>query len=412
VDVKGLSPRQGRGAVERRRALARLVKATAGAAVLALGLAACGGSSATLKVSVSSGPVGTLVSVSGTGGPGCVVDKNWLGFDFERQGQDGSTATQMTTQVASNGAWSASFVVPSYLGSTVKAGLGAPVTSGKYEFVAPDCSGHGQAKASFRVTGPARPAGGSYVAIATTTDGQGYWLTQASGRVRAYGDAKLYQPAAAGAAVTAPVVGFARTVDGHGYWLVGANGAVYAYGDARSYGSVPAAASRRAPAVGIASTPDSRGYWVMAADGDVYGFGNAKPVAGPGYDLAPYDAIGARTAGGYIVTAADDGAVYIYPGGALSSGGPGAALGATLVATAVTPSGNGTWQAGSDGGVITSGDATFYGSVPGESVVLEAPVTAIASTPDGHGYWLLGANGSIYNFGDAGFFGPGAQKSK
>jgi hypothetical protein len=407
-----LNARQGPGRGGPRPAVARLAKVVSVGAVLSLGLTACGGSSTSLTVSVSSGPVGTMVSISGKAGSGCTVDKNWLGFDFQRQGHAGNAATQMTTQVASNGAWSASFRIPAYTGSTVKAGLGAPVTAGRYEFVAPNCSGHGQATAAFRVTGAAHPAGGSYVAIATSTTGQGYWLAQAGGRVTAFGDAKLY-PAAGARSVTAPVVGFARTVDGHGYWVLGANGAVYPFGDARSYGSPSAAASHGVPAVGIASTPNSRGYWILTADGHVYGYGNAKPVAGPGYDLAPYDAIGARTAGGYIVTAADDGAIYVYPGGALSYGGPGAALGATLVGTAVTPSGNGAWQAGSDGGVITWGaDAHYYGSVPGEGVVLEAPVTAIASTPDGHGYWLLGANGSIYNFGDAGFFGPGAQKSK
>jgi hypothetical protein len=49
-----------------------------------------------------------------------------------------------------------------------------------------------------------------------------------------------------------------------------------------------------------------------------------------------------------------------------------------LVGAAATPSGSCTWQAGLDGGVITTGDAAFYGSAPGENVVLKAPIVGIA----------------------------------
>jgi hypothetical protein len=105
------------------------------------------------------------------------------------------------------------------------------------------------------------------------------------------------------------------------------------------------------------------------------------------------------------VTGADDAAAYRFAGGTLGGGGPGFQLSATLVGTAVTPTGNGTWQAGLDGGVITSGDATYYGSLISEKVTPGVPVTAIAGSPDGRGYWLLGADGTVYNFGDANYFG-------
>jgi hypothetical protein len=95
----------------------------------------------------------------------------------------------------------------------------------------------------------------------------------------------------------------------------------------------------------------------------------------------------------------------MFAGGALSAGGPGSPLAATLVSTAVTPTGNGTWQVGLDGGIITSGDATFYGSLPGDNLTPDAPVTGIAGSPDGHGYWLLGADGTVFSFGDAHFYG-------
>jgi hypothetical protein len=160
----------------------------------------------------------------------------------------------------------------------------------------------------------------------------------------------------------------------------------------------------------MAPTPDGRGYWLVAVDGHVYGFGDARVDGSPANALAPYDAIGARTAGGYIVTGADNQAAYTYPGGQVNGGGSGTALSSTLVGTAVSPSGNGTWQAGVDGSVVTTGDAGFFGSVPGENVALTAPVTAIASVPDGKGYWLLGGGGTVYPFGDAGTFNASTAK--
>jgi len=378
---------------------------------MAVGLSACGGPSASKKLtlSVSSGPPGTVVSVSGKAGGGCEPGANWFGFSFERAGGKGQ-ATQMTTPVEPKGTWSVSFAVPTYLGGPGKTGSGAPVTPGRYELVAKACKGHVVAAANFQVTSGQSPAsaGDYYVAMAPTTDGQGYWLARAGGAVSAFGDAHWYgslSPAKAKAG--GGVVGIARTYDAHGYWLATATGEVYGFGDARDYGSLAAKGEAPAgPVVGIAATPNGRGYWLLSAAGRVYGFGDARVEGMPGSHLAPYDAIGMRPAGGYVVTAADDGAVYLYPGDLLASGGPGNALGASLVGTAVTPSGNGAWQAGMDGGVLTWGDAGFYGSVPSQGESLPAPVTAIAATPDGRGYWLLGAKGHVYSFGDAKVFPP------
>ena len=92
-------------------------------------------------------------------------------------------------------------------------------------------------------------------------------------------------------------------------------------------------------------------------------------------------------AGGYVVTEANDAAAYLYPGNIPElGGGPGTALAATLVGAAATPSGNGTWQTGADGGVVTTGQTTstyapFYGSVPGQNEQLKAPVTADRRQP-------------------------------
>jgi hypothetical protein len=375
--------------------------------VLSAGSTAHGSGSA-LVVSVSSGPVGTAVRVTGDAGPGCAVGKNWLGFDFERYGeQTTGPATAMTTLVAANGGWTANFIVPSYLGGSARRGPGAPTTPGRYEFAARTCEGHVVSEASFQVTaGAPSAARAGYVGITATPDGRGYWLVRADGGIAAFGDARWYGSLpAAQARPAAPIVGMARTGDAKGYWLVGADGHVYGFGDARSYGSAPAPPALSAPITAIAAAPDGHGYWLVGADGHVYSFGDARFAGAPdGYE-APYDAIAALPAGGYLVTAASNAAVYRYAGGTLSGGGPGFPLAGTLVGTAVTPTGNGTWEVGINGAIITSGDATFYGSLPGDSLTPDAPVTGITGTSDGHGYWLVGADGTVFSFGDAQFYG-------
>ena len=105
-------------------------------------------------------------------------------------------------------------------------------------------------------------------------------------------------------------MGMARTYDGHGAWLVNSEGHVYELGDARSYGSLSSAKAAQAPITSMASTPDGHGYWLLAASGQVYGFGDAHLQGMPNSYSAPYDAIVARPAGGYIVTGADDAENY------------------------------------------------------------------------------------------------------
>ena len=68
-----------------------------------------------------------------------------------------------------------------------------------------------------------------------------------------------------------------------------------------------------------------------------------------------------------------------------------------------TPSGKGGWVAAADGGVITFGDAGFYGSMGGTR--LNQPIVGIGTTPTGHGYWLVARDGGIFGFGDARFYG-------
>jgi len=74
------------------------------------------------------------------------------------------------------------------------------------------------------------------------------------------------------------------------------------------------------------------------------------------------------------------------------------ALAAPVVGLAATPTGRGYWRAASDGGVLTAGDARFYGSASGW---FHAPIVGIAATPTGRGYWLTDRNGAVFAFGDA-----------
>ena len=61
-----------------------------------------------------------------------------------------------------------------------------------------------------------------------------FWQVDASGQV--YGGPLL--GSTAGLHLNKPVVGMASTSDGQGYWLVAADGGVFAFGDAKFFGSM------------------------------------------------------------------------------------------------------------------------------------------------------------------------------
>ena len=78
------------------------------------------------------------------------------------------------------------------------------------------------------------------------------------------------------------------------------------------------------------------------------------------------------------------------------------ALAAPILGLAATPTGKGYWRVGADGGVLTAGDAAFYGSAAG---LPHDTIVAIAATRTGHGYWLTDRRGAVFSFGDAPFHG-------
>lgn len=79
------------------------------------------------------------------------------------------------------------------------------------------------------------------------------------------------------------------------------------------------------------------------------------------------------------------------------------ALSAPIAGVKMTPSGNGYWQYGADGGVFTFGDAKFHGSLGSQR--LTGPITGFDCTPDGNGYLMTGADGGVFAFGTAKFQG-------
>jgi hypothetical protein len=88
---------------------------------------------------------------------------------------------------------------------------------------------------------------------------------------------------------------------------------------------------------------------------------------------------------------------------ALVPGSGTAAAAPTIVGSASTPSGRGRWDVSSRGGVFTSGDARFFGSLG--NLTLNQPISGIAARPQGDGYWLVARDGGVFTFGAARFHG-------
>jgi hypothetical protein len=248
---------------------------------------------------------------------------------------------------------------------------------------------------------PPGPPPGPVVGMASTPDGQGYWLVEANGTVVAFGDAAA-KYCTGGTCASAPatpgrgglIVGIATNLGGKGYWLVGANGTVYALSGAPTFGSLPQPTPRTqgrephappgpppGPVVGMASTPDGQGYWLVEANGTVVAFGNA--------------------------------AAKYCTGGTCASAPATPGRGGLIVGIATNLGGKGYWLVAANGTVYALSGATTFGSLPRTTPHAQGrephappgpppgPVVGMASTPDGQGYWLVEANGTVVAFGAA-----------
>ncbi len=206
------------------------------------------------------------------------------------------------------------------------------------------------------------------VGMASTSDGQGYWIVASDGGIFNYGDAQFFGSAGA-LPLNRPIVGMAATPDGKGYWLVASDGGIFSYGDAIFYGSTGAMTLNQ-PIVGMAATPDGKGYWLVASDGGIFSYGDAT---------------------------------FYGSTGAIRLNQP-------IVGMAVSPGGTGYWLAASDGGIFNYGTAPFLGSMGGTPLV--APIVGIAAPSNSNGYWLAAKDGGLFNFGSAGFGGSmGGQQN-
>ncbi|HWE55147.1 MAG TPA: putative Ig domain-containing protein [Acidimicrobiales bacterium] len=122
------------------------------------------------------------------------------------------------------------------------------------------------------------------VGIALTPDGGGYWILDSDGTVWSFGDAPVMKStysrtsgrtSVATFSLLRPASGIASTPDGEGYWIVGRDGGVFAYGDAPFYGSKGRTGVAPSSVVGLLPTPTGHGYWLAGSDGNVYPFGDA-----------------------------------------------------------------------------------------------------------------------------------------
>ena len=109
-------------------------------------------------------------------------------------------------------------------------------------------------------------------AIGSRSDGRGYWIVDAIGRVFAHGSAKPHGDAVM-ASGEVPVA-IVASASGNGYWIARTADGCSRSATRRSTGPARTTAFHR-PIVGMASTPSGDGYWLVASDGGIFTFGDA-----------------------------------------------------------------------------------------------------------------------------------------
>jgi len=154
------------------------------------------------------------------------------------------------------------------------------------------------------------------------------------------------------------------------------------------------------------------GYRILSSDGALTSFGAVDAIG----DL-PRSGVRGAAVRGAVGTPSGEGAWVVGPDGGIFSfgdarfyGSMGAVrLNQPMVGMAAAPDGLGYWTVASDGGIFTFGSATFLGSTG--AIRLNRPIVAMAPTPSGLGYWLVATDGGIFAFGDAPFLGSTGDRS-
>ena len=243
-------------------------------------------------------------------------------------------------------------------------------------------------------------------AMTSTVNGRtcpGYWVVTRTGGVTAIGAAPWLGDMS-GHTINAAMVGIAATPTGDGYYLLGADGGIFTYGDAAFHGST-GGTRLNAPVVAMAVAPDGGGYWLAASDGGIFTFGDAPFYGSMGGQHLNRPVVGMSAdshTGGYWLVASDGG-IFTFNTPFYGSMG-GRRLNQPVVGMSPQPDGGGYRLVASDGGVFDFGDATFYGSLPGQGVQ-DPQVTTMATSVDGNGYYLINGAGTIWAFGDAPYLG-------
>jgi hypothetical protein len=231
------------------------------------------------------------------------------------------------------------------------------------------------------------------VAMASTTDGDGYWIANAAGKVWNFGDAPALGDLS-GRPLTAPIAALVADPATGGFWLVAADGGVFGF-RARYLGG-EGGTHLAQPIVGMAATPDGNGYWLVAADGGVFAFGDARyrgsmggrhlntPIVGMAADP--------RTAGYWLVAA--DGGIFAFRAPFYGSEGD-HHLNGRIVGMSVSGGGSGYRFVALDGGIF-SFRSPFFGSEGGSP--LNAAIVGMATDATTGGYWLVASDGGLFAF--------------
>jgi ABC-type phosphate transport system substrate-binding protein len=227
------------------------------------------------------------------------------------------------------------------------------------------------------------------IGMATSSDGNGYWIASSSGAVASCGDAPIYGNGRPG------TVAITRSPDGGGYWLVSSTGQVQAFGSAVNHGSIPASIHLAKPIVAMAADPATGGYWLLGGDGGVFAF--VAPFYGSTGNIRlnkPAVGMAATPNGKGYYFVASDGGIFAYRAPFYGSTGN-IALTKPVVGMALDPATGGYWMDAADGGIF-SFHAPFYGSTG--SIKLARPCVGMSAMPDGYGYRFVAADGGIFDF--------------